>query len=100
MAAARSPVAIVVSPQSADVSESENTTLGISFIGLANGPEARASTWPTPVGGGTDEVRAGVAQGLDSPTGAVIGASRSGPVGAPIEWSDIAVERDRQFRDE
>ena len=26
--------------QSADASESENTTLGISFIGLANGPEA------------------------------------------------------------
>src|SRR6476646_4505346 len=40
MAAARSPAAIVVSPQSADESESENTTLGISFIGLANGPEA------------------------------------------------------------
>ena len=32
--------AIVVSPQSADVSEFGNTTLGISFIGLANGPEA------------------------------------------------------------
>ena len=29
-----------VSPQSADVSEFEDTTLGISFIGLANGPEA------------------------------------------------------------
>ena len=40
MASARSPAAIVVSPQSADVSEFENTTLGISFIGLANGPEA------------------------------------------------------------
>lgn len=40
MASARSPAAIVVSPQSADASESENTTLGISFIGLANGPEA------------------------------------------------------------
>jgi hypothetical protein len=26
--------------QSADASESENTTLGISFIGLANGPES------------------------------------------------------------
>ena len=39
-AAARSPVAIVVSPQSADASESENTTLGISFIGAANGPAA------------------------------------------------------------
>jgi len=33
-------VAIVVSPQSADVSEFENTTLGISFIGWANGPDA------------------------------------------------------------
>jgi hypothetical protein len=40
MASARSPEAIVVSPQSADASEFENTTLGISFIGLANGPEA------------------------------------------------------------
>ena len=40
MAAVRSPVAIVVSPQSADTSESEKTTLGISFIGLANGPDA------------------------------------------------------------
>src|SRR5690349_9420644 len=39
-AAARSPVAISVSLQSADVSEFEKTTLGISFIGLANGPEA------------------------------------------------------------
>jgi hypothetical protein len=29
MASARSPAAIVVSPQSADASESENTTLGI-----------------------------------------------------------------------
>jgi hypothetical protein len=34
----RSPAAIVVSSQSADVSELENTILGISFIGLANGP--------------------------------------------------------------
>ena len=40
MASARSPLAIVVSPQSADVSEFENTTLGISFIGAANGPDA------------------------------------------------------------
>jgi hypothetical protein len=40
MASARSPAAIVVSPQSADVSEFENTTFGISFIGSANGPEA------------------------------------------------------------
>jgi hypothetical protein len=40
MAAAGSPVAIVVSSQSAEVSEFENTTLGISFIGSANGPEA------------------------------------------------------------
>jgi hypothetical protein len=37
-ASARSPVTIVVSSQSAAVSESENTILGISFIGLANGP--------------------------------------------------------------
>ena len=40
MASARSPAAIVVSAQSAEPSELENTTLGISFIGLANGPEA------------------------------------------------------------
>ena len=40
MASARSPAAIIVSPPSADESESQNTTLGISFIGLANGPEA------------------------------------------------------------
>jgi hypothetical protein len=40
MASARSPAPIVVSPQPADASESENMTLGISFIGLANGPEA------------------------------------------------------------
>ena len=40
MAVARSPMAIVISPQSADASESENTTSGISFIGLAKGPEA------------------------------------------------------------
>ncbi len=40
MASARSPAAIVVSPQPADASESENTTLGIPFIGLANGPAA------------------------------------------------------------
>ena len=40
MAAVRSPVAIVVSPESADASELENTILGISFIGSANGPEA------------------------------------------------------------
>jgi hypothetical protein len=36
----QSPEAIVVSLQSADVSEFENTTLGISFIGSANGPGA------------------------------------------------------------
>jgi hypothetical protein len=36
----RSPEAIVVSAQSADSRESENTTLGMSFIGLANGPGA------------------------------------------------------------
>jgi hypothetical protein len=29
-----------LSPQSADLSEFENTTFGISFIGSANGPEA------------------------------------------------------------
>ena len=49
MASARSPAAIVVSPQSADASESENTTLGISFIGLANGVDGdagRRSTLP------------------------------------------------------
>ena len=40
MASARSPVAIVVSPQSADASEFENTTLGISFVASANGPDA------------------------------------------------------------
>jgi hypothetical protein len=40
MASAKSPAAISVSPQSADVGVSENTTLGISFIGLGNGPEA------------------------------------------------------------
>ncbi len=40
MASARSPATIVVSPHSPDASESENTTLGISFIGVANGPEA------------------------------------------------------------
>ena len=39
-ASARSPVAIVVSGQSAEASEFENTILGISFIGLANGPAA------------------------------------------------------------
>ena len=39
-ASVRSPLAIVVSAQSADVSEFENTTFGISFIGFANGPEA------------------------------------------------------------
>ncbi len=38
MAAARSPAAIVVSPQSADASEFENTTLGISFIGFGERP--------------------------------------------------------------
>jgi len=52
------------------------------------------------IGGGTDEVRAGVAQGLDSPTGAVIGASRSDPVGAPVGWSDVAVERDGHLQDQ
>jgi hypothetical protein len=40
MASARSPVAISVSPQSADLSEVEKTILGISFIALANRPEA------------------------------------------------------------
>jgi hypothetical protein len=39
-AAARSPAAISVSPHSADVSEFENTTLGMSFIAWANGPGA------------------------------------------------------------
>jgi hypothetical protein len=39
-ASTRSPVAIAVSAQSADVIEFENTTLGISFIGAANGPDA------------------------------------------------------------
>src|SRR4051794_18205358 len=39
-ASVRSPAAISVSPQSADASELENTTLGISFIASANGPEA------------------------------------------------------------
>jgi hypothetical protein len=34
-----SPVAIVVSGQSADVSEFENTTLGILFIAAAIGPD-------------------------------------------------------------
>jgi hypothetical protein len=39
-ASARPPAAIVVSPQPADAMEFENTTFGISFIALANGPEA------------------------------------------------------------
>jgi hypothetical protein len=39
-ASASSPASIVVSAQSADASEPENTTLGISFIGRANGPES------------------------------------------------------------
>lgn len=39
-AAARSPRTIVAGPQSAEASELENTTLGISFIGWANGPAA------------------------------------------------------------
>ncbi len=37
---ARSSRAIVAGPQSAAASASENTTLGISFIGWANGPVA------------------------------------------------------------
>ena len=40
---------------------------------------------PFRVGGGTDEVRAGVAHGLDHPTRGVIGASRREPAGAPVE---------------
>ncbi|HZE06036.1 MAG TPA: hypothetical protein VE127_12470 [Solirubrobacteraceae bacterium] len=40
MASVRSPAAISVSPHSAEVSELENTTLGISFIAWANGPDA------------------------------------------------------------
>jgi hypothetical protein len=58
MASTRSPAAISVSPQPADLSEFENTTLGISFIGLANGPEAPGQeAGPARVGGGTHEVR-------------------------------------------
>ena len=79
-------MAISVSPQSADLSEFENTTLGISFIALANGPEAVGPVaGPFRIGGGTDEVRAGVAHGLDHPTRGVIGASRREPAGAPVE---------------
>ena len=40
IASVRSPETIVVSAQSADFREFENTTLGMSFIGLANGPGA------------------------------------------------------------
>ena len=40
---------------------------------------------PFRIGGGTDEVRAGVAHGLDHPTRGVIGASRREPAGAPVE---------------
>lgn len=39
-ASVKSPETIVASAQSADGSEAENTTSGMSFIGLANGPEA------------------------------------------------------------
>lgn len=46
-ASASSPVATVVSGQSGDVSEFENTTVGMSFIGLANGPRRWARTWPS-----------------------------------------------------
>jgi len=74
MASARSPAAIIVSPQSADASESEKTTLGISFIGVANGPDAPGQWAAIAVGGGPHEVRAGVAHRLDSPAEGVIGA--------------------------
>ena len=94
-------MAIVVSPQSADASEFENTTLGISFIGLANGPEAPGQKAAQPrVGRGADEVRAGVAHGLERPGGAVIGASRGDPVAAPVRWCDVAVERDGHLQDQ
>ena len=49
-AAATSPRAIVAGPQSAEVSESENTTFGISFIGGANGPVA-VGQYPAQDGG-------------------------------------------------
>jgi hypothetical protein len=52
------------------------------------------------VGGGTHEVRAGVAHGLDGPTEGVIGASRSDPVSAPVDWRDVAVERDGHLQDQ
>ena len=71
-ASARSPVAIVVSPQSADVSEFENTTLGISFIGCGERPGcAGPEAGPARVGRGAYEVRAGVAHGVEDPLGAV-----------------------------
>ena len=46
---------------------------------------ARPVAGPLRVGGCTDEVRAGIAHGLDDPTGGVIGASRRFPVGAPVD---------------
>src|SRR5262249_24252959 len=55
---ARSPRAIVVGPQSAAVSESENTILGISFIGWANGPAAPRQN-PAPRAEGAAPMRGG-----------------------------------------
>lgn len=52
------------------------------------------------VGGGTHEVRAGVAHGLDSPSEGVIGTSRGDPVGAAVNWCDAAVERDGHLQDQ
>ena len=76
-ASARSPAAIVVSPQSADVERVREHDLGDLVHRLGERPGgAGPVAGPPRVGGGADEVRAGVAHGLDRPPEAVIGALR------------------------
>jgi hypothetical protein len=67
------------------------TTLGYGQMdhempGTGTVPVLFAVAGPRRVGGGSHEVRAGIAHGLDRSAEAVRGASRGDPVGAPVNW--------------
>ena len=76
--------------------DGSNTTLGRQLDDIRNFINSQPDTTMV----GVAYMRDGVAQGLDNPTEAVIGASRSDPVGAPVDWSDVAVERDGHLQNQ
>jgi hypothetical protein len=99
MAPARSPAAIVVSPSRRTRASPKHDPGDLVHWSGERPGGAGPMGGHHRVGGGTHEVRADVAHGLDSPARGVIGASRGDPVGAPVSWRDVAVERDGHLQD-